>query len=202
MLKQTGHIILIVIGILCLSVSANVGPTSYPVNQGKRTVFAIGLFTGSHSSVPTYAFITFSGNSVVGSEVIREQRFMYSALGHWPSPANPDRVNLFEEYNVDSCFLLVDEDQRVNGYYCKPFADLWKIRFYESPYEYDTRGWSQGQYKPSRFQMEFLQKEYGVSNVLTDYFYGDSLFKLLRDVQSDVWVNKYKFVQDSTKSTP
>jgi hypothetical protein len=80
---------------------------------------------------------------------------------------------------------------------------LWKIRFYEHPMQFDTEGWSQGQMKPSLYQNDFLYKEYGVRNVLTQYFYGDTLFKLLRDVQDPAWIESYRFASpiDSTASS-
>ena len=201
MLKQLKIIFLICIsGILCMSVGASIGG-----NYSKRTELAIGLFTGAHSAVPTYAFINFSGEHVTGAQVVTEQRFMYVAMGHWPQfNVNPNKENLFERNNVDSCFLIVNEYDKIDGYYCKPFYELWKIRFYESPYQFDQRGWSQGRIKPSLYQAEFLQKHYGVTNVLTEYFYGDSLFKLLRDVQDQTWINTYKFVsaKDSITTKP
>ena len=183
-----------------MSVGAAVGG-----NYGKRTVLAVGLFTGAHSSVPTYAFINISGEHITGAQVVTEQRFMYVAMGYWPSPnVNPKKENLFAKNNVDSCFLIMNEYDKIDGYYAKPFYNLWKIRFYESPYVYETRGWSQGRIKPSLYQSQFIEKNYGVNNVLTEYFYGDSLFKLLRDVQDNSWVNTYKFVsaKDSITTKP
>lgn len=181
--------------------------------QTKKTYFAIGLFAGAHSSLVTYAFLTFIGDECVGAEVVRKDRFMYAAFGYWPSPANPKRENLFEKYNVDSCYLLENDFNKIVGYYCPVFDDLWKLRFYEHPMEYDLEGWSQGQYKPSIYQAEILRREYGINNVLTDYIYGDSLFKLLRDIQRPEWVWAYRFAApvdstggsgypDTTSTTP
>jgi hypothetical protein len=168
----------------------------------RKTYFAIGLFTGAHSQLITYAFIHTVNGQVSGAEVVRKDRFVYSALGHWPSSANIKKENLFEKFKVDSCFLLKSESNKVLGYYAPVFEQLWKIKFYEHPFNFDSEGWSQGQYKPSLYQKEFLQKEYGVKNVLTDYIYGDSLFKLLKDVQNPVWVAKYRFVTKDTTSGP
>jgi hypothetical protein len=123
---------------------------------------------------------------------------MYCALGHWPSLVNTQRADLFLNNNVDSCFLVYDEYGKVNGYYCKPFLDLWKIRFYEHPSIYDAKGWSKGQYKPSRAQMQYLQKNYGIKNILTEYIYGDSLYKLLRDIQDPNWIDLYRYVEEDT----
>ena len=158
----------------------------------RKVYFAIGLFTGSHSQMITYAFLTSVNDKIVGVEVIRKDRFIYSALGYWPSAANPDREDLFAKYNVDSVLLVVNESNKVIGYYEVVFDQLWKIRFKENPYKYDEYGWSQGMYRPSESQQKFLMEQYGVHNILTDYIYGDSLFKLLKDVQNPGWVSSYK----------
>lgn len=168
---------------------------------GKKTYFAVGLFAGAHSSLITYAIVSFRDGAVIGAQVITEQRFMYEAMGYYPSIANLNRENLFDKNGVDSCFLLSNDMNKVVGYYCKPFQSLWKLRFYEHPYQFDSPGWSQGQFKPSIYQMKILREEYGINNILTDYFYGDSLFKLLRDVQDPVWIETYRFATKDTSTT-
>ena len=166
--------------------------------SGKRNYFAVGLFASAHSSLITYAMVTFRDGAFAGAVIMSEARFMYEAMGYYPSIANLNKENLFEKYGVDSCFLLKNDLNKISGYYCKPFLELWKIRFFTHPSVYDSDGWSQGQYKPSRWQREYLYKEYGVTNVLLDYFYGDSLFKILRDVQSPDWIYNYHFMTPDT----
>lgn len=195
--KQAGvkQYIVIIIGLLFSGFT-------HSQTTGKQNLFAVGLFTSAHSQMITYAIVSLRDGQLIGAQVLTEQQFMYQAMGYYPSIANLGRVNLFEKNGVDSCFLYSDEDDRIVGYYCQPFTQLWKIRFYENPYEFDVRGWSQGQFKPSRYQSELILKEYGVKNVLTDYFYGDTLYKLLRDVQDPVWVETYRFISpDTTNST-
>jgi hypothetical protein len=167
----------------------------------KQTVFGIGLFTGAHSELITYAIITLRDSIITGAQIVTEQQFMYQAMGYYPSIANIKKENLFLKNGVDSCFLISNDLDKIVGYYAKPFYDLWRIRFYEHPMLFDTPGWSQGRIKPSRFQMEFLLKEYGIRNVLTEYFYGDMLYKLLRDVQDPVWVANYRFAAPDTTGT-
>ena len=164
--------------------------------------FAVGFFTGAHSQLITFAFVKTINGKVIGAEIIRKDRFIYTALGHWPHPANLKKENLFEKFNVDSCFLLKNENNKIIGYYATVFDNLWKIRFYEHPYKYDTRGWSQGQYKPSSYQGDYLRKEYGIDNILTDYLYGENLFKLLRNIQSPAWIINYKTVSKDTTNSP
>lgn len=167
----------------------------------KKTVFGIGLFTSAHSSLITYAILTLRDSTVTNALVVSEEQFMYQAMGYYPSLANIKKENLFIKNGVDSCFLVVNELDKVIGYYAKPFCDLWKIRFYEHPMQFDMKGWSQGRIKPSAYQIKFLYELYGVNNVLTQYFYGDNLFKLLRDVQDPAWVNSYKYAAPDTTAT-
>jgi hypothetical protein len=168
---------------------------------GKRNYFAVGLFAGAHSTMITYALVSFRDGQFLGAQVLTEQQFMFQALGYYPSIANINKENLFAKNGVDSCFLIKNDLNKIIGYYNKPFWDLWKIRFYENPIQFDQRGWSQGQYKPSIYQMKILKESYGINNVLTDYFYGDTLFKLLRDVQNPAWVESYKFAEPDTSTT-
>lgn len=177
------------------------GNTQAQATGVKKTVFAIGLFTGSYSQLITYAVIVLRDSTIAGVQILTEEQFMYQAMGHYPSIANIKRENLFQKHGVDSCFLIQDEYGKIVGYYAKPFYDLWRIRFYEHPMMFDTPGWSQGRIKPSLYQANFLYKEYGVINVLTQYFYGDSLFKLLRDVQDPAWIETYRFVSPDTSAT-
>ena len=192
-MKYLKQLLLIVIFIFQFQLSAK-GPGEYH--------FAIGLFTSGHSQMITYAFIRVFDGNIMAAEIVRKDRFIYTGLGHWPHAANPNRENLFEKHGVDSVFLLKNDLGKVVGYYAKPFEHLWKIRFYEHPYDYDSPGWSQGQYSPSLPQKDFLRKRYGVENIFTEYIYGDSLFKLLRDVQDPGWISQYKTASADTTSGP
>jgi hypothetical protein len=167
----------------------------------KRTVLAIGLFTGPNSSMVSFAFVSLRGEQIIGSRPVRPEVFMYTAMGHWPGIVNLAKENLFEKHGVDSCFLVYDEYGKVNGWYAKPFEELWKIRFYEHPYDFERAGWSQGRIKPSLYQMKYIKHRYGVKNVLTEYFYGDTLFKLLRDIQDPSWVSIYRTADSTTQPT-
>lgn len=167
-------------------------------DYSKKYYFAVGIFVGAHSQIMTYAIITESGGRIIGSQIVREQRFMYNIMGYWPTPANPKRENLLEKNGVDSCFLTVNYSNKINGYYIKPFHSLWKIRYKIHPIAYDTgNGWSQEYYKPSPAQARFLDENYGVQNIKTQYIYGDSLYKLLRDVQNPDWVIRYSTLSDT-----
>jgi hypothetical protein len=167
-------------------------------NNGKNYYFAVGVFFGPNSQIITYAVITKINGNIVGTQIMREQRFMYYILGYWPTPANPERLNLLNINGVDSCFLTSNYSNKINGYYVKPFYNLWKIRYKSHPIAYDLEnGWSQEYYKPSSAQIKFLYENYGIGDIKTQYIYGDSLFKLLRDIQSPDWIVKYSILSDT-----
>lgn len=167
-------------------------------NYAKKYYFAVGLFIGPHSSIITYAIITESGGKIIGTQILREQSFMYYIMGYWPTKANPERLNLFIENEVDSCFLVKNSSNKISGYFVKPFYDLWRIKYKIHPINYDVSGgWSQEYYKPSPIQAKYIYKYYGCPNVKTNYIYGDSLYKLLRDIQKSDWQIMYQTLNDS-----
>ncbi len=130
--------------------------------------------------------------------MVRKQKFMYTAMGYWPGVVNMKRENLFMKNDVDSCFLIEDDYGKIVNYYCPIFDSLWKVRFFEHPIVYDMRGWSNGRYKPSTKQLEYLYKEYGIQNLLTDYIYGENLYKLLRDIRQTSWIVNYSALAKDT----
>lgn len=162
---------------------------SLKVTQSVKTYhYAIGVIPSANSQLLSYAILTEIDGKIVGSQIIREQSFMYSIMGYWPNKANPNKENLLEKYGVDSCYLYKNYSNKISGFYAKPISEMWKLRYNQHPILYDVEsGWSQEKYKPSPAQSKFLYKNYGVGNIKTDYFYGDSLFKILKDVQDPAW---------------
>ena len=141
----------------------------------------------------TYAIVTKIGDQYMSSQIIDEQFFMYYALGYWPCKANANRENLFKKNKVPNCHLLYSDSGKVNGYYNGPFRDLWRIKYKMHPYSRDQpEGWSNEKYKPSPGQAKYLNEHYGVLNINTHYFIGESLFKLLRDIQNPDWISMYR----------
>jgi len=164
-----------------------------PINSAKKSYFAVGIIMGPNSQILTYAMVTTLNNKIISSQPMRKQRFMYYILGNWPCSANLNRENLLETNGIDSCFLTRNYSNKINGYYAKPFNNLWKIRYKVHPISYDaSSGWSKEYYKPSPKQAQFIYKNYGVTNVKTQFFYGDSLFKILRDIQNPDWITLYR----------
>ncbi len=155
---------------------------------------AIGLFASAHSQMLTFAFVQTREGKLIGSRIVGQTEFMYAAMGYYPNVVNLQKVNLFSTHGVDSCSLIYNEAGKVCGWEAPPFDSLWKIRFYENPYLFDQRGWSQGRITPSFVQRDYIRERYGVNNVTYEYFYGDTLYKLLRDVQDTVWIETYRTI--------
>jgi hypothetical protein len=161
-------------------------------NASKKHHFAVGIIMGPNSQILSYSMITTLNDKIIGSQPMTEQRFMYYMLGNWPCVANPKRENLLEKNGIDSCFLTMSYANKINGYYAKPFNDLWRVRYKIHPTSYDApAGWSNEYYKPSQKQSKYINDTYGVPNVKTSVFYGDSLYKILRDIQNPDWVTLY-----------
>lgn len=178
--------------ILIVFVAFSIQNNSY---SQTRNYFAVGLITGANSSVTTYAIVSMSGNKFLGAQIIDEQFFMFYALGHWPCKANPKRENLFKKNGIENCHLLYNNSGKVNGYYLGPLEELWRIKYKSHPQKRDqSEGWSNDYYKPTSGQAKYLFKKYGVINVNTNYFIGEQLFKLLKDIQNPEWITNYSSI--------
>jgi hypothetical protein len=165
--------------------------------QGKKQHFAVGIFVSANSQLITYAIVTEINGKIIGTQILREQRFFYYIMGYWPTAANPTKENLLEKNGIDSCFLVKNYSNKINGYFVKPFYNLWKLRYKSHPIAYDIEdGWSNGYYKPSAKQAYLLDTAYNVPNVKLNMFMGDNLFKLLRDMQRPEWIDLYSSLGD------
>ncbi|MEZ4938458.1 MAG: hypothetical protein R2799_12790 [Crocinitomicaceae bacterium] len=160
--------------------------------------FAIGIVANPSGNEPilSFAIISFFNGEMSSSQQITRETFIRMACGDWPSKANPNKEDLFLANGIETCGRYVDTLYNKKVYLCDPLDSLWKIRFNEHPFVFDSSGWSLGKYKPSDRQMKFLYEEYGVSNINLDYFIGDYMWKLLRDVQDSAWVMNYKSLED------
>lgn len=161
-------------------------------NASKKHHFAVGIIMGPNSQLLTYSMVTTLNKKIIGSQPMTEQRFMYYIMGNWPCIANPKRENLLEKNGVDSCFLTVNYSNKINGYIIPPFKNLWRVRYKLHPLSHKApKGWSQEYYKPSQRQAKYIYDTYGVANVKTNVFFGDSLYKILKDIQNPDWVTLY-----------
>lgn len=158
----------------------------------KQTHLAVGLMVSTNSDLLTFAFLSKRGDQIVSVQNVNRQVFMYTAMGYYPGIVNMNRENLFTKNGVDSCFLVKDDFNRISNYYAPALDSLWKLRYREHPLAYDEYGWSSEPYKPAYNQMVYLDSVYGIKNVLTDYIYGEDLYRLLRDITRSDWISHYK----------
>ncbi len=169
-----------------------------PKTVFQQHVFALGIISNPTGNDPllSFALVSFFNGDMVASQPLTKETFIRMASGDWPSKANPNREDLFLANGIESCGRFVDTISKQKIYLCDPLDSLWKIRFGEHPYVFDDSGWSHGKYKPNARQMAFLYQEYEVSNITVDYFIGNFMWKLLRDVQDSTWVANYKSLED------
>ncbi|MFK8044310.1 MAG: hypothetical protein AB8B72_02355 [Crocinitomicaceae bacterium] len=161
----------------------------------KNNQFAIGLMPGGNNSLLSFAIVTYSGGTYIGTKRLSEQQFMFFALGYWPTRANPNKENLFKKNGIRGVELTYDDFGKVNGYTKGPIFQLWRIKYMSHPARRDLpSGWSQSPYMPSKSQAIYLYETYGVLNVNTHFFVGEKLFQLLKDVQDPTWVSAYQAI--------
>ena len=191
-MSQLRKIIFIVVSIFLLSAK----DTSQPVFQ--QHVFSLVIISNPTGNDPllSFAIVSFFNGEMVASQPITRETFIRMASGDWPSKANPNKEDLFIVNGIETCGRYVDTITRKKVYLCDPLDSLWKVRFSDHPYVFDDSGWSHGKYRPNAKQMAFLYEEYEVSNITVDYFIGNFMWKLLRDVQDSVWIMNYKSLED------
>lgn len=136
--------------------------------------FAISLISGSHVTLTTYGMVRQNPDSSVQFIFLTFDTFIHQISGHEKSLANPNKINYLEEYGIT-----------IND-----FKNLWKLKFDSYPYEGNKDlGYGTKLGAPSKGQYELL-KPYGISRV-SDYCYGDKLWKLMMKYKDPQWVGMY-----------
>lgn len=191
---------IVAIGILLLFF----GSSSQKEEQSEiKTVLGIGVITAPNSSMYSFAEIRISTvtNKMVGYTPLSQDAFLRKGTGLWPSLANPNKENLFEKNGID-CYPIYDSVKRkYRQFACSPLLDLWKLRWSEHPYQHfpgdEGKGWSNGKYRPSNRQQEYLWERYRNGNIMNDYFYGEHMFELFKDMQDSSWIINYQQLKDT-----
>lgn len=160
-----------------------------PVVKG---VFGVRIAFQANSLYTTYVCFIDNGRTYTNKRILSETEFIKFASGHWPSIYNPQRINHFEERNLQ-CGVMKDSFNLKDITYCIPFDSLWKLRFSTYPYRGSMEiGWSGNLYKPSDKQDLFLYNNYGIKSIDADFFLDTNFWKLLSDIQDPVWIANYK----------
>ena len=185
-------------------------------NKNIQYQLAFKINPSAGSGVITYAIIgidTLNDNSIIKTQFIDEANFVMYCKGINKSPANPTGIDFFEEIGVD-CGMMLDDPKMRKGILvqdtlwdemkplCLPIFDIWKLRYGVHPHYSSSStvipdedlGWATTRYRPSYKQTQLLQ-QYGVNNV-TDFFYGEGMFRLFKDMQNEEWIETYKGLLD------
>jgi len=166
-------IIIILQFISVFSFSQNLNPEGIA-----KHYFFIKLANGEGANLVRYGVIDVNKRGAKTLHFLNRENFMYEFTAIRPSKANPDSINYMKDYNISY----------------QAIKDLWKIKYSEFPWhqkhENDVIGWAGKAQSPSQKQMQFL-KQYGINKFITEPIYGDSLIKLLQDVQNESWRTQY-----------
>jgi len=149
-------------------------------NKSKSKYYlAYNITLNPDGSSVHYALLKILPNKKKEIITLTKTDWILQAAGKQKSLANTDTTNYFKKYLIR--WQTVDQ--------------LWKLRYSEFPYrkKTDRLGWARKKYAPSEAQVKILQK-YGVKYI-TDYFYGENAFKLLKDIQGGEWVTNYESAQ-------
>jgi len=136
-----------------------------------------------------FALIKPLGNGKKEVILLTQDAFMFQAVGRQKSPGNPQKLNLFEKYQIKNPNIV---------------NSLWKLRYKENPNqplsEYlghtaraSSAGWSQNEeipFLPTETQMNIL-KGFGIDR-FSSYIYGDNAFRLLSSMENPEWLKIYK----------
>lgn len=175
------------------------------------------LMPTAGTKVVTFAILsidTTDNNKIVKTEFVNEGTFIKYCKGLLWNKANQKKINHFDAYEID-CGIMLDDPMVKNGFItqdtmwdemaplCLPFYDIWKLKYGVHPHYSrsstnipdEDKGWAKTRYRPGYTQTQKLQ-EYGVNNV-DDYFYGDGMFRLLKDMQDFEWIENYKALGNS-----
>ena len=144
-----------------------------PEIRHSRYTFAISLITGANSNPISFGIMRENPDSTREVIFLTPDAFLRQATGNEASRANPDKINYFEEYGINTKIL----DQ------------LWKLKYDKNPYS-DEIGWGTKIGVPSKAQYGMLN-EFGISK-MSDYVFGDKLWLFLLKVNDPIWVGQYQ----------
>ncbi|MEX2484023.1 MAG: hypothetical protein WED10_05680 [Brumimicrobium sp.] len=178
-------ILLICIMLLSSSINQNKETNFNPSNDVKFGV-KIGLLpTGG---LTQFAIFYYKNNRLSGRQPITKKELVNICTGKWPIPRTTKFYDFFEEqqfYNDSLKENIIDYGAAIDS--------LWKVRFSEHPLQEGLeKGWSQGDFRPSLKQQEYIFNRYGVRGYDQDYFSDSSFYKLLKDVVDPEWIAHYK----------
>ena len=123
--------------------------------------------------------------------------------GEQKSKANLEGVDLWTKHEIGDCFWMLDPNvDKYTAQNCETkvnIDDLWRLRYNRNPeYRQDkvtsdlniVGGWAANPFRPNWPQVQILQN-YGII-FISDFFFGEGMFQLLKDMQNPGWLETYK----------
>ena len=175
-------------------------PFSFAQKQKTEAHFGFSLMPSHSGGLITYYVVYTKGGKITGTVPLNKEQFVKQVTGQEHSKANEKHKNLFKINKIENCYVLFDAEmfkhgiKKYVGYECPCMDSLWKLRYKNHPYDHQKKdGWSVSKagYAPSGSQFGFLKKYYNVISV-SGIFYGENMWKLLRDVQDEEFADFYK----------
>lgn len=162
--------------------------------------FAFNLATSYNSQLVSFAIVASRDGKVINKRFISETSFIRQVAGLELSKANPEKIDLFEKYELTDCFYKYDsiKDLFVDGYNCFRLTDLWALKYGRNPFcpgecipteDMLVKGWATENFRPSWPQLQILQ-QYGVIYI-DDLFHGEDMFRLFSDMKDSKWISTY-----------
>jgi len=170
----------------------------------KEWFFALRLMANSYGGLIQTAVVKPKSEGGYQIQYVPQESWIRQVIGLETSKANPDRENLIRKYNV---FEIPGEFSKKGNAGISEFTksktkaildNLWRLKYSEYPYfnpeRNQDKGWAKNPdikitWMPSESQIQLL-KPYGINN-LSDFFIGEHLFDLLKDVRTRDWQNRY-----------
>jgi len=138
-----------------------------------RYTFSISLASAGGIDHISYGIMRENPDSTREVIFLTKSSFLRQASGNETSRANPNKINFFEEYGIDS----------------KVIDHLWKLKHDKNPYS-DELGWGTELGVPSQAQYQMLH-EFGIYRK-SDQVFGDKLWLFLTKVSDPVWLGQYQ----------
>ncbi len=195
-------IIVIFLGLLLFSEGiAQVNTFGEETGTEKEWFFALRLMPNLNGNLIQTAIIRQDPDMKKDIQFVPLDDWIRQIVGIEISKANPEKENLIRKYNV---FDIPGEkdNEDIKKYTLERtkviLTNLWRLKYSEYPFfnpEMNReKGWAKNPdskitWMPSESQIQLL-KPYGINN-LSDFFIGEHLFDLLRDVTNRDWQNRY-----------
>lgn len=177
--------------VLLFTLVSSISPVGDYSKMAMTTEVSLGVKVGMLPSGGLYQFalIYYRNGSLATIQPVTRERMLKVGTGKWPIPGTQKFHDFFAE---EGMYIFPKDTQEVFNINAS-VDSLWKLRFAAHPYSQNAKhGWSQGDYRPSLKQQQYIFDRYGVRGYDQDYFTDSSFFKLLKDVQDPAWIEQYK----------